>query len=76
MEEKIYKITLGDGTEISNLTTTVRLSKDVAYHSKESDSKSIFTSITSCAEMVAGFYSVIFQYFMTASFTGLRGGYY
>ena len=48
------------------------LSKDVAYHSKESDSKSIFTSITSCTEMMAGFYSVIFQNFMTTSFTRLR----
>ena len=46
--------------------------KDVAYHSKESDSKSIFTSITSCTEMMAGFYSVIFQNFMTTSFTRLR----
>ena len=32
----------------------------------------IFTSITSCTEMMAGFYSVIFQNFMTTSFTRLR----
>jgi hypothetical protein len=30
------------------------------------------TSITSCTEMMAGFYSVIFQNFMTTSFTRLR----